>query len=155
MAAGEGAQGPPSAIPHAVTPFDRRVRSRIYALLAGGSLPVDATLLASSGGWDSGEVRRSLERLADEHRIAITGDRVWMAHPFAGIPSAYRAVIGDRWWFANCAWDSLAILALLGDGEAHGPEGMLWAVEGGVVSPEGLVHLLIPARAFWDDIGFT
>jgi hypothetical protein len=138
-----------------MTPFDRRVRSRVYALLAGGTMPVDVAAVARSGGWNPGEVHKSLSRLADDHRLTVKGDRVWMAHPFSGVPSGYRAVIGDRSWFANCAGDSLAILASLGDGEAHGPDVLVWEVEDGVVSPDGLVHLLVPARDFWDDIGYT
>ncbi len=81
--------------------------------------------------------------------------RVWMAHPFSGLPTPYTAEIGERSWFANCAWDALAILALLGDGVARGEDSLVWTVVGGVVSPDGLVHLLVPARRFWDDIGFT
>ena len=67
-------------------------------------------------------------------------------------------MIGDRTWFANCAWDALAILALLGDGKAiaTGAAGeLVWTVEDGKVSPRGIVHLLVPAKNFWDDVGFT
>lgn len=138
-----------------MTPFERRVRARIYTLLVNGADRVDVATLAESGDWKPEDVARAVTSLADEHRIAIDGDRVWMAHPFSGVPTDYRAVIGDRSWFANCAWDSLAILALLGDGEAHGPGALLWRVKAGVVTPDGFVHLLVPARDFWDDIGFT
>lgn len=136
--------------------FDAKIRARIYALLVDGVSEVDVDAVADAGGWDSTAVAAAISNLAEEHRIAVTdGGRVWMAHPFSGVPTSYRAVIGDRSWYANCAWDALAILALLVDGEAHGEDGLVWVVEDGVVSPDGFVHLLVPARRFWDDIGFT
>lgn len=140
-----------------MTPFDRSVRAEIYGLFAGGVDRVDVGVVARSGGWDEVDVGLSFQRLADEHRIALIddGNRVWMAHPFSGVPTAYRAVSGERSWFANCAWDSLAILSMLGDGEAVGEDGLVWKVSQGVVAPDGLVRLVVPARHFWDDIGFT
>lgn len=143
-----------------MTPFDRQVRAQIYRLLEGGVSTVDAPVIADSRGWDTPEVESSLGRLADEHVIALVEatPQVWMAHPFSGVETSYQAVIGDRSWYANCAWDALAILALLGDGEAlatgAGAE-LVWNVEGGRVTPPGIVHLLVPAKNFWDDIGFT
>lgn len=124
--------------------------------MVGEVRTIDVSGLAEKSGWDEDEVSDSLERLAGEHRIALTDDgTVRMAHPFSGVPTSYTSHIGDRWWQANCAWDSLAILALLGDGEARGPNGLVWRVEDGLVHPDGIVRLLVPARAFWDDVGFT
>jgi hypothetical protein len=137
-----------------VTPLE--VRAEIYDAFIDGVSQVDASVLARRSGWVENEIGVALERLADEHRIALTRDgSVWMAHPFAGVPTSYRSVRGDRHWYANCAWDALGILALVGDGEVHKDGGLLWQVEGGLVSPNGYVHLLVPARSFWDDIGFT
>lgn len=143
-----------------MTPFDRAVRAEVYRLLADGVGQVDATALGRSGGWDPRQVAASLERLEAQHRIALLPGthRVWMAHPFSGIDTGYRAHIGTRSWPANCAWDALAIVALLGDGagRATGRGGHIdWNIEDGLVSPDGLVHLLVPAARFWDDIGFT
>jgi Alkylmercury lyase len=143
-----------------MTPFDRQVRAQIYRLLAGGAPTVDASVLADSRGWDTPEVEASLGRLAEGHVIALLdgSTRVWMAHPFSGIETSYQAVVADQSWYANCAWDALAILALLGDGEARatGAAGeLVWKVEDGQVSPRGIVHLLVPAKNFWEDIGFT
>jgi len=62
--------------------------------------------------------------------------------------------------FANCVWDGLSILALLGDGnlDTHSPatgEPIQLTVSARKVLGEALVHFLVPARRFWDDIGFT
>lgn len=143
-----------------MTPFDRKVRARIYDLFTDGAAtetPVTVDTVAASGGWSRDDVVGSFSRLDDEHLVAIRedGETVWMAHPFSGVETPYRAVIGQKSWFANCAWDTLAILALLGDGVALGPDGLLWEVVDGRVHPDGVVRLLVPLREFWDDIGFT
>jgi hypothetical protein len=30
-------------------------------------------------------------------------DEIRMANPFSAVPSAYRVLANDRWWYANCA----------------------------------------------------
>ena len=87
-------------------------------------------------------------------------DDLWMAHPFSAIETDFVVRSGDRSWFANCVWDGLSILALAGDGalETHSPatgEPIRFDVRNRIVSGDGLVHFLVPAARFWDDIGFT
>ena len=143
-----------------MTAFDRQVRAQIYRLFSDGMTVVDAAAMAESRGWVAEEVEASLGRLAEAHLIKLAegSHRVEMAHPFSGANTGYRTVVGDRSWNANCAWDALALLALMGDGEAFAPGAdgdLVWTVDDGKVSPDGVVHLLIPASRFWDDIGFT
>ena len=104
----------------------------------------------------------ALHALADEHRLVLTPgtDSVWMAHPFSAVPTDFVVNVGERRWFANCVWDGLSILGLFGDGvlETHSPasgEPITLEVGDGLVSGEAIVHFLVPARHFWDDIGFT
>ena len=85
---------------------------------------------------------------------------IWMAHPFSGIETDFVVTAGKRRWFANCAWDGLAILALFGDGtlDTHSPGSggpLRLTVHNRVVPGEGIVHFLVPAARFWDDIGYT
>ncbi|NND84538.1 MAG: hypothetical protein HKN46_05255, partial [Acidimicrobiia bacterium] len=141
-------------------PFERAVRAEVFRHFAGGAHEVDAGVVARSGGWDIDEAAAALTSLHDQHRLVLHPGttRVWMAHPFSGVDTGYTATIGNRTWWANCAWDSLAILALLGEGIArgHGPRGRIrWTVADGTVEPEGWIHLVVPARRFYDDIGFT
>ena len=104
----------------------------------------------------------ALRSLADAHRLALVPGTtlVWMAHPFSAVASDFVVHIGDRSWYANCVWDGLSILALLGDGrlDTHSPatgEAMRFDVRSRRVHGDGLVHVLVPPRRFWDDIGFT
>ena len=143
-----------------MTPFDRQVRAQVYRHLVASGVGPNAQQLADARGWPTEEVEESLARLETEHLVALVpGEpRIRMAHPFSGVETGSKATIGPRSWPANCAWDALAILSLLGDGTAttSGPQGKLtWTVEEGVVSPDGVIHLEVPAARFWDDIEHT
>ena len=91
----------------------------------------------------------------------VTG-QVWMAGPFAAEPTPYK-VIGSAGWYANCAWDMLGIPVITQERVrietrcAHCAEPL--SLE---ASPDeapsyaaALVHFLIPARRWYEDIGFT
>ena len=143
-----------------VTPFDRQVRVQIYRHVIASSEGPSVAQIAAERGWAPDEVAEAFHRLASEHRIVLLPeeDRVWMAHPFSGVETGYEVIVGNRSWFANCAWDALGVLALMGDGKAisaHGETELVWSVANGTVSPDGVIHLPVPAREFWDDIGFT
>ena len=85
-----------------------------------------------------------------------------MANPFSGVPTPYRLQADGRWWFANCGWDAFGIcFALHADGliESTCPD---CAEPIGVDLREGqpedetlLFHCLVPARSWWEYIGFT
>ena len=140
---------------------DRLVRSTVLELLIAGRAGPTPAEVAAETGLDLVDVGDSFRRLAEQHRLVLTaaGDRVLMAHPFSGVPTGYQSRSGERQWWGNCGWDAFAILALLGDGEVvasstTGDEAR-WHVERDVVTPEGIVHFVVPPRRFWDDIGFT
>jgi len=145
-----------------VDAFERQVRAIvIQALRDTGAAPTAASI-GHALGVEESRVTAALRSLADEHRLVLVpgADRVMMAHPFSGIASDFRVTISGRPWFANCVWDGLSILALLGDGtlETHSPatgEPITLTARGGVVHGDAVVHFLVPARHFWDDIVFT
>jgi hypothetical protein len=142
--------------------FERLVRASVIGTLRDTSGAPSAAGISASLGAPEPEVTAAMHALADEHRLALIPgtDSIWMAHPFSGVPTDFVATIGGQRWFANCVWDGLAILALLGDGrlETHSPatgHPIVFEVSAGVVHGEALVHFLVPARRFWEDIGFT
>ena len=131
------------------------VRAATYGCFVDGE-PATVPAIAARSGLTVADVETALASLAEDHRLALADDgSVLMAHPFSAVPTGYTAEVGDRSWYANCAWDALAILALLGDGVTRKDGSVLWTVEAGQVSPPGLVHFVVPAREFWTDIGFT
>lgn len=136
------------------------MRALAYQFLIEHGVGATAVGLASYGGLEEPEVLASLRRLENQHLLALTpdGEGVSMAHPFSGIETQYKAIVGEMSWYANCAWDSLAILGLMGDGIAVGSHlepDLEWRVVDEKVIPDGLIHMVVPASRFWEDVGFT
>jgi len=55
---------------------------------------------------------RELE--ADHHIILVPGtQRILMANPYSAIPTPFRVYVGTKRFYANCAWDSVALHVML------------------------------------------
>ncbi len=147
-----------------MSPADVALRNETYrAFVVLGRAP-SAEEVAAEVGSTAVEVLQGWRRLHDEHALVLDAGRteIRMANPFSAVPTAYRVRAGDRWWYANCAWDAFGICAALrGDGriEASCPDcghPLAVAVEDGRPdAPSLLFHCLLPARRWWDDIVFT
>lgn len=111
-------------------------------------------------------------------------DDVWMAMPFSAIPTPFRVeaqsggIGAIASWWGNCAWDALGIAAAVRGTQSpreYSPirisatcpdceASLTVRVEPRPGSPEPcvtaepphpVVHFSVPARHWWDDIGFT
>ncbi len=116
---------------------------------------------------DSGAVDRLLRELHDRHMLVLD-DRehrrgeIRMALPFAAEPTDFRVTTDAGAWWANCAWDALAILAAL---HADGRVTSSWADTGEPLElnvsdselnqQDGYISFPLPANRWWDDIVFT
>jgi len=145
-----------------VNEFQRTVRAEVYRAFRDESVTPSAAELSHRLAAPEAQIVSALHALADEHCLVLLPgtDSIWMAHPFSGLETDFVATVGERTWFANCVWDGLAILALFGDGtlDTHSlasGDPLRFSVHNRVVSGEGIVHFLVPAARFWDDIGFT
>ena len=106
------------------------------------------------------ELSPELRSLAAQHIVVLEAEysaHIWMAHPFAGHHGGTRVKSGDRTWWGNCAWDGLGIVAALGlSGVAIVTSGdVTLRVADGDVVDDAIFHIAVPARHWWDDIGFT
>jgi len=146
------------------TDFDWAVRTEIYRVFGErGTAPAVGELAAAVAGTEH-QIRASLQALYEAHEIAPlpSGDGVWIANPFSGVPTPHVVETPHMTCFANCAWDALGVPAILGvDGRirmrcAATDEPLEVTVEDGVLGgDDGVVHLLTPLRDAWVDIGFT
>ena len=139
---------------------DRRLRNEIYA----GFVETGRAPRAEELGLPLEEANAALRRLHDAHALVLERGttEIRMLNPFSAVPSAYRVTAAGRTWFANCAWDAFGVCAALGvDGHvsaacADCAEPIEIDVRGGEPEPdEHLVHILVPAARWWDDIVFT
>jgi len=137
---------------------DAALRHAIYQHFADkGEAPTVAALAAEHPGVD---VAAALARLHEAHAVVLdTGGEIRMALPFSAVPTPHVVRSGERRWWANCAWDSMAIPAALDIDvtitsewmDADGP--VTLTVRSGELSPlEGHVHFAIPACRWWDHI---
>ena len=82
--------------------------------------------------------------------------------PFSNMQTAFTVISGGRAYYAPCAWDAFGISAPLGADArifttcADCGGALERKVAGGAISEtRGLVHFALPARRWWDDVGFT
>jgi Alkylmercury lyase len=99
----------------------------------------------------------SLARLAEAHVVVLGDDSgVVMAHPFAAHRDGARVEADGGEWRGNCAWDALGIAALLGLRDAViESNGVTVRLRDGSPERDAVFHVLVPARDWWADVGFT
>jgi hypothetical protein len=145
--------------------LDVVIRNRIYgSFVESGNVPTSAGIAAELE-LPEDEVEAAFRRLHDAHALVLQPDgrELRMLNPFSAVETPYRVEAGGRSWFANCAWDALGIPAALHtDGliECGCPdcgERLELEVRNGelVAGADLLVHFVVPARRWWEDIGFT
>lgn len=144
--------------------LDRRVRHRIYRCFVETGRAPTVDDLAIELCRPGTAIEDSLQRLAADHLIVLApgSNRVWMAHPFSAVPTPYPVRTARRRYWANCAWDALAIPALLGEDTettthcADCAEPLTLRVRAGRVEPsDAVVHFAVAPARFWENVGFT
>lgn len=140
------------------------VRLQVYRHFVEHGRAPSAGDLASALRLTAGDVEQACLRLAEAHAIALDPKTksIRMAHPFSGVPTRYPVEAGGVSYWANCAWDTLGIAALLrADTRAAaqcadcGEPLDLSVRNGSVADDTAVIHFLVPAVRFWDDIAFT
>jgi hypothetical protein len=107
--------------------------------------------------------RKELDELAASHAVVVDDEgRIEFANPFATGPTDFVVSAAGRRYFGACIWDGLGILALLGaDGRvethcADCAEKLTLEVAGGALADsETVVHFLVPAAHWYEDLRFT
>jgi hypothetical protein len=132
-------------------------------IVANGKLPTLEDIGANFG-TTAALARDALANLKIGKTILVDSrsGEIWMAGPFSANETNYRAVLRDRTWWANCAWDMLGIPMILKERvrvyasctDSVAP----MTIECDPATPpadDAVVHFLVPARRWYEDIGFT
>jgi hypothetical protein len=148
-----------------VDELDLGIRNHVYSSFVRDERAPTPPETAAALGIDVEEARAGYRRLHDEHALVLHSGstEIRMLNPFSTAETPHRVEADGRSWFANCAWDALGILAALHtDGSVRSEcpdcgEPLELEVRGGelVRGRELLVHFVVPARSWWDDIAFT
>lgn len=144
--------------------MDDAVRLAIYRRFVADGAPPTVDDVATHLGAAPGDVEASYRRLADAHVIVLEpgSAEVWIAPPLSARPTTFRVTAASGSWWGTCVWDALGVPAMLGEDAridtacADCGEPMDLVVRDGALAPvAGVAHFAVPARAWWDDIGFT
>lgn len=143
--------------------LDDRVRRHVYTVFADEARAPTVADTAKALGAEEQAVRAAFDRLAEGRALVLQPDgELLMAEPFSAVPTPYLVEIGDKTYWGNCAWDALGILAMLRqDGRVLtacddcGLELTLTVRGGELLEQEGVIHIVVPAKQWWDDIVYT
>ena len=145
--------------------FDTQVKLNIYETIARTTrLP---TTLDVAGAL-AAPLEKVENAFASLHKkrllVPEPGDpsRIRMAPPFSGVETPFRVRVGDKLYYANCAWDALGIPAALHQdavvdaSDGHSGEPIRLEIrDGQPVSQPCVIHFAVPAAHWWDDIIYT
>jgi len=139
------------------------VRMAIYAAIEKAGTAPSIAELARAHSLDTGEVEAAYRALADGHIIVLEPGTLTIrwAPPFSLVATPFLVHRERSSWFAPCAWDAFGIPAALG-GDARIDASCAWSGESIACGVEhdraygnGVIHLVVPAAHFWDDIFLT
>lgn len=142
---------------------DIAIRNATYRRFVDLGRAPTADDVATATGRSVVAIRESWRRLHDAHALVLdAGGALRMANPFAARPTDFRVRAAGRDWYANCAWDAFGIGAALrvdSSFETSCPDCtapiQIRVADGQPDDPSPVFHVLVPARAWWTDIGFT
>jgi len=140
------------------------LRLAVYnCILESGRVPL-AAQVADRLSIAVEDVRAGFRRLQSVHAFALApaSDEILMAHPFSAVPTPYVVRSGGLMFWANCAWDALAIPAMLGADAtvdtrcADCGDPMQFTFSAGTLEAvTAVIHFAVPPRRFWDNVVFT
>jgi len=143
---------------------DRDVRLFVYERFVAEGRPPSAGDVADGLGLAPADVEASFARLEEGHVLVFApGTRnIWMANPLSAFPTPFRVETARGAHWGTCIWDAFGIVAMLGgSGAVHTScadcgDAMELRVEGGSLErTEGVAHFAVPARRWWDNIGYA
>lgn len=140
------------------------IRTFIYQRLLDSGFPPSLREIGTFAGLSLTEARAGVANLNVGKTVLVhpTTGEIWMAGPFAAGATPYKVSGKSAQWFANCAWDMLGIPFIAHEEVRIETQctdcGEPWSFSAGTANPpaaQGIVHFLLPARQWYDDIGFT
>lgn len=139
-------------------------RHFVYAFWVEQGRPPSVQDTAQGLGIETEQARALYRELNARHAFMLMPgtDTIRMANPFSGVPTGFRVHVGDKSYYANCAWDSFGIPAALhADARidavcSYPQEPLRFQVRDGKISgDEVVVYFRVPFANWYDDLVFT
>jgi len=140
------------------------VRLYVYQQMIETSAAPSTADVARALSIETAEAESAFRALADARLLVLRPGTttIWMAMPFSNLQTPFTVVSDGRVYYANCAWDAFGVAALLrADSRVFTTcADCGGAIErkisnGALTETRGVVHVAVPVRRWWDDIGFT
>jgi alkylmercury lyase-like protein len=141
------------------------VRRFVFRCAADTAAVPQAPEIARALGRPEPQVRAALHQLAAGRALILAPNdgAIWAANPFCAVASGFRVEASGKRYWGICAWDALGIAAALhSDAVITAPCGdcgdaLTLEIRDGALRNGGsaVIHFAIPARHWWDNIGFT
>ncbi len=149
---------------HSSTDLDNDVRLHIYGHFVATGAPPSAAETAEALELGVDEAEAAYRRLEQGRVIVLAPGttNIWMANPLSAVPTPFLVETERGSFWGNCVWDGLGAIAMLGRsgrlatacGDCGEP--MEFRVRDGALEPtDAVVNYSVPARRWWDNIGFT
>jgi len=145
--------------------FDTSVKMQVYEMIARTTRMPTSIDVALAVGSSMADVEQAFQRLYEKRLLVLepgSSSRVRMAPPFSGIETQHRVKIGEKVYFANCAWDAFGIAAALKrDAEietacADCGQSLTILIRDEKALPQDYVaHFAVPSAHWWRDIIYT
>jgi hypothetical protein len=145
-------------------PSPLALRARVYDVLLDRGLPPSCTELGAHFSESADAIRAALGAMKIGKTIQMRpdGSEIWMAGPFAAEATAFRVIGRHAAWWANCAWDAFGVAVIAGEPAhvaTHCPDCdeplELLADPARAPNEDLVMHFLVQARHWYDDLGFT
>ena len=140
------------------------LRIHVYDVLLARGMPPTVGEIAAHFGVSPNDARQTLAGLKIGKTVLVdpqTGE-IWMAGPFSAVETAYRVHRGNRRWWANCAWDMFGVAMIVNERvrvetrcSDCGESMTIDADPAAAPNDNAIVHFLVPACHWYDDIAFT
>lgn len=146
------------------TEVDVQVKLALFREFAESGRAPSCERVAAGTGLSADAVLEAFGSLRAQRLILLEPDgaTIRMAPPFSGVPTQHRVEAAGVEYYANCAWDTLGVLAALhrpgrvrSRCEQSGEPLNLEVGENGPEPSTWLYHCLVPAAHWWDDLVFT
>ena len=124
----------------------------------------DISSLAQTLQSTEDQITQTLYELQDYHGVVLhpTEPKIWVIHPFALMPTNFLVQSPKGKWWANCAWCSLGLAALLNEDltittciGAYDEQVRIHILNGEVQEKNLYVHFPIPMKKAWDNVVYT
>ena len=145
--------------------FETAVKLNVYQTIAATTQAPTSAQVAAALNSTVAKVEAAFQRLYQKRLLVLepgTSSHIRMAPPFSGIETPHVVKIGDKSYYANCAWDALGVAAALHrDADIESVCGdcgqpMSFQVRDGRPLPQDcVIHFAVPAARWWDDIIYT